>query len=65
IVNDMSEVNIDAALATPADFAAINEAMPRAFWLDCLRVLRREREAKPRASSTQEITTPPEPEGWN
>ncbi|MEM9598208.1 MAG: hypothetical protein AAGD06_28350 [Acidobacteriota bacterium] len=49
--------------ATPVnDETTRYEAMPRAFWLDCLRALRREWESKPRTILTEDTTNPPEPE---
>ena len=47
-------------LATPVSADTTRyEAMPRSFWLDCLRALRSEWEAEPRTTSTEAITIPP------
>ena len=51
-------------LATPVSADTTRyEAMPRTFWIDCLRALRKDWEAKPRATPTEDITTRSESDG--
>ena len=49
LYDEMLEEPSNVLLATPVSADTTRyEPMPRAFWLDCLRALREEWEAKPR-----------------